>query len=80
MLHGAMTKPVDITYVKKHYSCFEPMKDCLFKDYIIIGIEFKHFVYHFQTLKFFRGKNDVPFSGLHFFFHRKFPIQNYFFT
>ena len=36
MLHGTMTKPVDITYVKKHDACFEPMKDCLFIDYIIV--------------------------------------------
>ena len=36
MLHVIMTKPVDITYVKKHDTCFDPMKDCLFIDYIII--------------------------------------------
>ena len=35
MLHGTMTKPVGITYVKKHHSCFETKKDCLFIDYII---------------------------------------------
>ena len=32
-----MTKPVDIIYVKKHDSCFEPMKDSLFIDYIVTG-------------------------------------------
>ena len=35
MLHGTISRPVDITYVKKHDACFGPMKDCLFIDYII---------------------------------------------
>ena len=33
------TKPVNITYVKKQHSCFEPMKDFLFIDYIIRYID-----------------------------------------
>ena len=37
MLHETMTKPVDITYVKKHHSCFEPMVDCLFINYRLYG-------------------------------------------
>ena len=38
MSHGIMTKPVDITYIKKHDACFEPLKDCLFIYYIKKGI------------------------------------------
>ena len=35
MSRGTVTKPVDITNVKKHHSCFGPMKDCVFIDYRI---------------------------------------------
>ena len=34
-INVAWDKPVDITYVKKHDSCFEPVKDCPFIDYVI---------------------------------------------
>ena len=49
MLHGTMTKPVDITYVKKHESCFEPMKDCLLIDYIIIVSKNKFSMQHLPS-------------------------------
>ena len=56
MLHGTITKPVDITYVKKHESCFEPMKDCLFIDYIIIVSKNKFSMRHYLLKVMLHGK------------------------